>query len=63
MNPLLLDWLTIFLAPIALLLFLPASIKTGAARKAGDEPSAWTAGAQAVGIVFVLIVALTQLLK
>ncbi|RJQ85071.1 hypothetical protein [Amycolatopsis panacis] len=63
MNPLLLDWLTIFLAPIALLLLLPASIKAGAARKAGEKPPAWTAGAQAVGIAFLLIVVLTQVLK
>jgi hypothetical protein len=61
MNPVMIDWLSVVLAPIGCILLIAALVKTRSATKAGAPVPPWTKVAQGVGIACVLIIAILNL--
>ncbi|WP_328605807.1 hypothetical protein OG943_38360 [Amycolatopsis sp. NBC_00345] len=61
MNPVMIDWLSIVLAPIGCILLIAALVKTRSAVKAGNPAPASAKVMQGVGIACVLIIAILNL--
>lgn len=58
MNPVMIDWLTVILAPISLVLLISAQVRIRSARRVGAPVSTWIRAQHGIGIACVMIVAL-----